>query len=88
MLSATLEIKLGEGAHDYSELVDSLKGFRHSTIKTTGKKDSVVITVEAESPKVLLSSLNAMLKQLRIVSSVGSAIDEGLKRKTKQKLKK
>ncbi len=73
-LSARLEIELGDSTLDYADIMDSVREYKRSRISASGKNGTVTITVEAEDPRALLASLNGMLKQLRIISSVGAAI--------------
>ena len=73
-LSARLEIELGDSTLDYADIMDSVREYKRSRVSASGKNGTVTIAVEADDPRALLASLNGMLKQLRIISSVGAAI--------------
>lgn len=76
MLSASLKIRLGEGARDCLRIVDKSVKYKRSSVKYKASKDFIEVNVSAADPVALVSSLTSALKQLRIIASVDKTVSK------------
>ncbi|MGC8671476.1 MAG: KEOPS complex subunit Pcc1 [Candidatus Micrarchaeia archaeon] len=74
--SARLFIKLGPLAKDYFAILDKPKRYKRSEIMIRKGSNSISIKVEAEDATALIASLGSIIKQLNIIRSVDSLVQD------------
>lgn len=75
-----MTLKLGPKAKEYYKVIEKNRKYRRSTVNCTLNNGTIKIEVEASAPVALISSLNSVLKQLRVIGEVDSAVDQLLKK--------
>ena len=67
--TASIVLDLGEKSEDYIKIMDKRIDFKRSkaSVKRNGSK--IAISVRAEDPVALVSSINSFLKQVRIIGN-------------------
>jgi len=75
-----MTLKLGPKAKEYYKVIEKHLEYRRSTVDCTLHNDAIKIEVEASDPVALVSSLNGVLKQLRVVGEVDNTMDHLLKK--------
>ena len=68
--SAKLRIELGKSAKGHFRILDKKDVYKRSKVKYRSSNGALEITVTASDPVALVSSLNGVLKQLRIITTV------------------
>ncbi len=72
MNSATLYVEIGKDAKDYVKVMDKDISLKRSKMKVSTEKNKIKIEIEAEDNVALLSSLNSIIKQMRIIGNAYS----------------
>lgn len=74
MPSAEITIKVGRDGKDYIDITDKRIAYKRSRIAISSSGETISIKVDAEDPRALFASMNSILKQFRIISSVDEMI--------------
>jgi tRNA threonylcarbamoyladenosine modification (KEOPS) complex Pcc1 subunit len=61
---------------DYIKIMDKPKGYERSGIEVKALRKSLVININAKDAHALIATLNSVVKQLRVISSTNTLIDE------------
>ncbi|MEM0087294.1 MAG: KEOPS complex subunit Pcc1 [Candidatus Micrarchaeaceae archaeon] len=73
MPNATIKISIGE-AKDYIKVMDKEIKYKRSKISVKESKDSITINIASNDSRALLASMNSIMKQLNVISSVKSLV--------------
>lgn len=73
MPKANLRLELGANSKDYIGVLDNPK-LSGVTVRSKGRGTFIEMDIEADDSKALISAVGIMLKQLKVVESVGTLI--------------
>ncbi|MDE1822879.1 MAG: hypothetical protein KGI00_02015 [Candidatus Micrarchaeota archaeon] len=80
MPKANIRLELGSNSKDYVEVLDKPK-LSGVTVRSRGRNRSIEMEIEAADSGALISAVGIMLKQLKVVESVGSLIERKVKKR-------
>ncbi len=69
-----MRIELGKRAKDCLKVVDKKVSYKRSMVEYRAGRGTLEIKITASDPIALVSSLNAAIKQLRIITSVDKTV--------------
>lgn len=71
MYKAVLHLELGKESKEYMKILDKKIKFKRSNVKIKNLGGSLSIEINSDDLVSLFATTNSILKQLRIISSVG-----------------
>lgn len=74
-LTANIKINLGDEPQKYVTLTKGKAAYKRSSIKISKKNNLVNVDIEAKDGTALLSSINSVIKQFRVITNTSRMID-------------
>ncbi len=74
MPSAEINIDLGDEAKSYLRVMDKDIAFKRSKVTTSSKGGRITIKIVADDQIALVASMNSMLKQMLVISTVKDVV--------------
>ncbi len=74
MSSARLKINFDSPAKDYVKIIGKGTKYKRGSVSFKATKNDLEISITANDPVAMLSSLSSAIKQLKVVSGVDSLI--------------
>ncbi len=74
MPEARIEIDIGKEGPRYLRIMDKDIEYKRSSVSTSTSNGKILIKIKADDATALVASMNSMLKQMRVISGVKSAL--------------